>query len=505
MIKPTFRIAVVENKHEIRLQRIRLVNELFPSVEVRGFACAQDIVDALEQDEFFHVILSDMYMPKRGENLEEEGSWQDGGERILEWIEARRSDQDYESVQLILISRTVGSRALPVDVLTPEREDWVDYLSDRFSISANWAIWEFRKAMLSAMRRAAPQLADDPPPVGEEDFNLNTQSQEVRALYQRAQTIASTDRPVLIEGETGSGKQLLARFIHDKSPRAARPYVKVDCSLRTGDLFESAMFGHERGAFTGATATRKGFFALADGGSIFLDELQNLSVENQGKLLRVLEEGVITPVGGKDTTINVRVIAATNVSLESKDDFRQDLYYRFFSGLQMPPLRERRNDIRSLAEYFTQKFKSEYCKAISYTLDPRLISLMEAYDWPGNFRELRNAIDWVILFSRTSVIQLEDLPPIIRPKLSQSDSRSILTQPASENDACPTNSEICEALQTHLEVTGAATALGISRQTINNRGKADPAIRSLLSSLVDLRRAKKGNRPRTGIKRSDSF
>ena len=224
--------------------------------------------------------------------------------------------------------------------------------------------------------------------------------------------VAKTDTTVLISGETGTGKELLARAIHAASQRKDRPLVKVNCAALPAGLIESELFGHEKGAFTGATARKVGRFELANGGTIFLDEIGDLPLELQAKLLRVLQEGELERVGGNCTIhVNVRVIAATNRNLPDSiaaGEFREDLFYRLnVFPIQSPPLRNRKKDIALLAHHFLQKYGTKIGKRFNL-IDAPVLARLQAYDWPGNVRELENIIERAIILSEGSSLQLEE-------------------------------------------------------------------------------------------------
>ena len=227
--------------------------------------------------------------------------------------------------------------------------------------------------------------------------------------------VASTDASVLLIGETGTGKELFARAIHNRSSRADKPMIKVNCAAIPGSLMESEFFGHEKGAFTGATQRREGRFALADGGTIFLDEVGELPLELQGKLLRVLQEGEFEPVGSSRTRrVNVRVLTATNRDLEAMvktGDFRQDLYYRLaVFPLFLPPIRERGEDVVLLATTLLERLGRERGrKAEPLSEDDR--RALRGYSWPGNVRELRNVIERALITSRDGILRLSELLP----------------------------------------------------------------------------------------------
>ena len=234
---------------------------------------------------------------------------------------------------------------------------------------------------------------------------------EVLALVQRVAPTAST---VLIQGESGTGKELVARAIHENSPRAERPFVAINCAALTESLLESEMFGHEKGAFTGAVAQKKGKIETAEGGTLFLDEVGELAAGMQAKLLRVLQEREFEPVGGtRSIKVNVRVIAATNKSLQDavqSGRFREDLFYRLnVVSITTPPLRERREDIPALAESFVAKM-SKKCKVSQKRLSSEAKAVLMEYDWPGNVRELENAIERAVVLGTAKEILPEDLP-----------------------------------------------------------------------------------------------
>jgi transcriptional regulator with GAF, ATPase, and Fis domain len=237
-------------------------------------------------------------------------------------------------------------------------------------------------------------------------------SEPMQKVLQQVEQVAGTDMTVLLLGETGTGKELVARAVHEKSARRDRPLVKVNCSALPGELIESELFGHEKGAFTGATARQAGRFELADGATIFLDEVAELPLRLQAKLLRVLQEGEFERVGsGKTIKVDVRVIAATNRNLAEaiqKGRFRLDLYYRLnVYPIQLPPLRERVDDIELLAKLFV----AETARRLGRTFDEIPRSVMEAlrrYEWPGNVRELQNVIERAAVTSTTSVLQLPE-------------------------------------------------------------------------------------------------
>ncbi|HEX4900360.1 MAG TPA: sigma-54 dependent transcriptional regulator, partial [Pyrinomonadaceae bacterium] len=246
------------------------------------------------------------------------------------------------------------------------------------------------------------------------EHNMVGESTLLQRVYQLISKVAPTDSTVLISGESGTGKELVARAIHRSSKRADKPFIAVSCAALAETLLESELFGHEKGAFTGALIQKKGRLELADSGTIFLDEIGDLSLSMQTKLLRVLQEREFERVGGTQTVkIDVRLLAATNRNLDeaiTRGTFRQDLYFRLnVVRLKMPPLRDRREDIPLLANYFARKY-AEKCARKILGISPEARRLLESYDWPGNVRELENAIERAVVLGSTDYILADDLP-----------------------------------------------------------------------------------------------
>jgi DNA-binding NtrC family response regulator len=266
------------------------------------------------------------------------------------------------------------------------------------------------------LRRAMSKAVDRGEIIGRSDV-----MQEVFRLVEQVAPARST---VLITGESGTGKELIAKAIHESSPRVGRPFVTVNSSNIPSELLESELFGHTRGAFTGAIAAKKGLFEVADGGSIFLDEIGDIPPETQVRLLRVIQEREFTPLG--DTTprrVDVRIIAATNIDLKEavrQGTFREDLYYRLaVVPIELPPLRDRIEDILPLAQHFIQKYNDENGRIVSEQMVPEVLALLEAYSWPGNVRELENTIERAVVIAPGDEISRDCLRPEI------SDPRSV--------------------------------------------------------------------------------
>ncbi|MBI3544278.1 MAG: sigma-54-dependent Fis family transcriptional regulator [Deltaproteobacteria bacterium] len=251
-------------------------------------------------------------------------------------------------------------------------------------------------------------------------------SPAIQRVFEAIQKVADTDSTVLISGESGTGKELVARAIHELSIRAKGPLIPVNCGAIPGELLESELFGHVKGAFTGAISNRQGRFELAQGGSIFLDEIGDMPSMLQVKLLRVLQERKFEPVGAmKAILADVRIIAATNKDLEESvknKTFREDLFYRLnVIPIHIPALRERKSDIPILVEHFAEYFNTEKKRSVRFDV-PEVIDLFLRYDWPGNVRELENLVERLVVFCGDGPVTLKDLPAKIfeRVELAQS-------------------------------------------------------------------------------------
>jgi len=281
------------------------------------------------------------------------------------------------------------------------------------AVSLRRSVQEERQRLLDENVRLQEELKDRFRP-----SNIVGSSKAMVAVYDLIATVSETDTTVLIRGESGTGKELVAQAIHYNSHRAARPFIKVHCAALPEGVIESELFGHEMGAFTGAIGRREGRFELADGGTIFLDEVGDLSGATQIRLLRVLQEREFERVGGTTTIkVDVRVLAATNRDLEellSEGKFRTDLYYRVnVFPIHIPPLRERKTDIPLLADHFIEKYTRANNKTIRRLSKPALEMLM-SYHWPGNVRELENCIERAVLLARDDAIHARHLPPRVQ-------------------------------------------------------------------------------------------
>jgi DNA-binding NtrC family response regulator len=298
--------------------------------------------------------------------------------------------------------------------------------------------------------------------------NIVGRSPQMLQVYKTVARVAESRSTILIAGESGTGKELVARAIHFNSPRSSKSYVAVDCGSLAETLLESELFGHVRGAFTGAVTNKKGLFEEADNGTCFLDEVGDISLAMQAKLLRVIQEHEIKRVGGTETTkIDVRIIAATNKNLEelvAEKKFREDLFYRLnVVSIHLPPLRERLDDIPFLADHFLRKYAAENEKPVS-RISAEVLDLLLRYQWPGNVRELENVIERALTLSPHSLILPEDLPRRLRVEPSEISATSL-----------PSQVSLTELEKIYikkvLEETGgnkkrAADILGIDRRTL---------------------------------------
>jgi two-component system NtrC family response regulator len=304
--------------------------------------------------------------------------------------------------------------------------------------------------------------------------DLIGESARIREIRDLIRVTAPTDATVLLLGESGTGKEMAASALHVLSPRAERPFVGINCAAIPENLLESELFGHEKGAFTGAVRQRIGRFEEANGGTLFLDEIGDMSPQLQAKLLRVLEDRRFQRVGGDEqVSVDVRVIAATNQDVRaalSSGKLRQDLYHRLnVVQIEFPPLRQRRADIPLLAAHFLQQFNQALGKRVSGFSAPAL-ELLQTYEWPGNVRELRNAIERAVIVERTAQIQPQSLPTAIGTGVGASASSS--ESPATLEQALVAHErELIErALRKHRgRINDTAAALGITRHALRYR------------------------------------
>jgi len=329
----------------------------------------------------------------------------------IDGVQVLRRLRELRPEMPVIIMTAHGTVELAIRALD---EGAFDYVSKPFAIHSVRAC--VARAVEPRRKAPAPEPAPDAAASGVRPI-LGSHPAMVE-LYKLVFRVAGTKSPVLIEGESGTGKELLARTIHVQSPRRGRPFVAVNCTSLSESLLESELFGHVRGAFTGAVERRPGLFLEANRGTIFLDEVGDMSLSMQAKLLRVLQEQEVKPVGGSETVpVDVRIVAATHRNLGAmvaERRFREDLYYRMrVVALRVPPLRERREDIPILAEHFLARFGALSGRSISGFTEGAMAAL-QAYSWPGNVRELENVVDRAVALTPGGVVGVEDLSEEMR-------------------------------------------------------------------------------------------
>jgi DNA-binding NtrC family response regulator len=404
--------------------------------------CAADAKEALSMLESrqFHIILADLKMPG------------------MDGLEMQQRIRELNKESIVIIMTAFASVETAVRAL---KEGAYDYITKPFDpddlshLIRNASKQITLKAENDALRNKVVSLEDIEDIIG--------QSPAMLKVLKEVESVAPSNSSVIITGESGTGKELIARAIHANSPRRYFPLVNVHCGALTESLLESELFGHEKGAFTGAMFTRKGRFEMADGGTIFLDEIATISGKMQVELLRVLETKRFTRVGGnKEITSDFRVICATNRDLKKlveNGTFREDLYYRLnVVSLHIPPLRERPEDIPMLVDYFIRK----YCISMSrdlITIDGAALKRLQAFEFPGNVRELENMIERAIVIGNGKEIHLKDLPM----------EREIISNPVESLDENE-KKHISQILGKYSwNISRAAKALKIDRVTLYNK------------------------------------
>jgi formate hydrogenlyase transcriptional activator len=300
-------------------------------------------------------------------------------------------------------------------------------------------------------------------------------SEPLRRVLAHVAKVAATDSTVLIAGETGTGKELIARAIHKRSQRTTRPFIRLNCAAIPPSLVASELFGHEKGAFTGATQRRHGRFEMADGGTLFLDEIGELPTDTQIALLRVLQEREIERIGGTEVIpVDVRIIAATNRDLQSaieEGTFRQDLFYRLnVFPIQTPALRQRKDDIPLLVNYLTQRYASRAGKGIRQVAR-RTLALLQAYDWPGNIRELQNVIERAVILCDGDTLSIDETWLQCKSRPSAAENTPLdLSLDNRQREIIESALDACQGRVAG--PSGAAQRLGIPRSTLESQIKS---------------------------------
>ncbi len=456
------RILVVDDERNIR-RTLRMVLE-GEGATVLEAATGEEALAALEQhDEApIQVVLTDVMMP---------------GMSGLELLERLAAAEGRPAIPVILIS----GHATVDDAVKATRLGAFDFFEkplarDRVVVSVRNALRQF--ASDAAMQDLRARIRGE----------LIGESKPTRELLAQVGKVGATRARVLITGESGSGKELVARAIHEASGRRNDAFVKVNCAAIPRELIESELFGHERGAFTGATAQKKGLFEVASGGTIFLDEIGDMALGAQAKVLRVLQSGELMRVGGsKLIEVDVRVLAATHRNLQEQvqsGDFREDLFFRLnVVPLHVPSLRERKDDIELLVRHFIDVAAAENGLRTKRLAEPALVAL-QAYDWPGNVRELRNVIERMVILSDGD-LEFDDVPPEVRgtpesPASADPDSTlvDLTAGPVPEGMTLREFREaverafICKRLVEHAwNVSRTAASLGVERTHLHKKMK----------------------------------
>ncbi len=369
-----------------------------------------------------------------------------------------------ENLQAIEVMMITGYASIggAVDAVRAGAED---YLAKPFT-EEELLIAVERVLDKSRMRRVSQEGMNRKPLA---PYGLLGESEAMRDVFNAIPRVATSSATVLISGESGTGKELVARAIHYASPRASAPFVPINCGAIPQELFESELFGHMKGAFTGAVETRAGFFQTADGGTIFLDEISEMKLAMQVKLLRVLQDREVYMVGAtRPHKVDVRIIVATNkdlMSLVKKGAFREDLYFRLsIITIAIPPLRRRVEDILLLASHFAARFAKEFGKPVPQ-FSTKALEAMKNYDWPGNVRELENLIQRLVLMNDAGVIAMNDLPANMRFTIS--------LQSGLDRTLAEVESEYIRNVLASVDgnKTKAAQILGIDRKTLREKLK----------------------------------
>lgn len=440
-------IFVVDDEESHRMMlRAHLEEEGFEVVEASD---GQEAVDRIK-DKFFDLVLIDIRMPK------------------MDGMEALRQIKKITSAIPVIIMTAYGSINSAIEALKSGAEDYLTKPLDidELLIKVHRALRfkQLEEENLLNRERLGTRF----------DFSsIIGRSSKMKELFETLSMVAPTEATVLLLGESGTGKEIVANAIHQNSEKRERPYVKVNCAALPETLLESELFGHEKGAFTGALYKKKGRFELADGGTIFLDEIGEMSLLTQTKILRVLQEMEFEAVGGTKTVqVNVRIIAATNKHLEEEikeGKFREDLYYRLnVVPITIPPLRERREDIPILVEHFLGIYSKKNKRTIR-GFEPGAIDAFIRYPWLGNVRELENIVERTVIMCRRDTITVDDLPPAIAgSEQKEGESEFVIGSSLRELE----KDAIWRTLRyTEGNRTKTATILGITRKTLQNKIK----------------------------------
>jgi len=437
-------VLVVDDEETARTYCADVLSEL--GFEAQGAESAKQALEMLESGQF-DIVLADVRMPGMS------------GLDLLKTIQ-----ETYPDIDVVMMTG-YGTVASAVQAM---KQGAYDYLTKPLKVEDLQHV--FQRLVEKQALAAENRLLREQVKTRQGFANLIGTSPKMQKVYRLILKVAPKRHPVLIVGESGTGKELVARAIHTYSPWHMKPFVPVDCGALTPTLIESELFGHVRGAFTGATQSRVGLLAAAQGGTVFLDEVAELPVDLQAKMLRALQEREIKPIGSNERTrLDARVIAATNQDLQTavrRGDFRKELYFRLdVVSIKIPPLRERKSDIPALVHYFLERYGGGESRVagISYEAMTRLMS----YDWPGNVREVENCVQRALALGSGSVIQMKDLPSnLLHYVKDGTQDQETATLKQLERRA------ILQALEaTHGDRLRAAKQLGIGKTTIYRKIK----------------------------------
>jgi len=388
----TFKILVVDDEDSIRNRCVQLLER--KAYHVKGVSNGEQALSIIKKYNF-SLIIADIRMP--GIN----------GIDLLERIKEMNPDTE---VVMITGYGTIENAVKAIKLGA------YDYITKPFDMERLLKVVEHVETKFS-LKKEIEILKNELKKFSNYN-NFIGISEKVQQIFELVEKVAPIDCNILIQGETGTGKGLIARAIHMNSPRSQYPFVVVDCAAITETLLESELFGYMKGAFTGAYTDKEGYFKIADKGTIFLDEISELSLPLQGKLLRMTQEHEIVPVGGtKPIKINTRIIAATNKKLDQlvkEGKFREDLFFRInVVKIEIPPLRERKEDILPLVHFYSDKFKKRYQKE-ALQIDEEVLINLQQYDWPGNVRELENVVQQMVITANEKRITVKDIPAKIK-------------------------------------------------------------------------------------------
>lgn len=440
------RILVVDDEVNIREALAALLES--DGYEVAAASSGQKAMEALRQEEF-DVVISDLRM---------EGP---SGIDLLRWLRETAPETE------VIILTAYGTVEGAVEAMKLGAYDYIAKPVDRKRLGLLIEKALEKRRLSEENRNLRRRLS-----IKEEFSNIIGTSPAIRKVFKIISEVAPTNATVLITGESGTGKELVARAIHQRSPRRDQPFVTLNCGALPDTLMESELFGYEKGAFTGALTAKIGRIEAASRGTLFLDEVGDMSLKTQVDLLRVLQDKELRRLGGTGAiSVDVRFIAATNRDLKEEiaaKRFREDLYYRLnVVPISMPPLRERKEDIPLLLESFLQEFCSIHRKPRK-RLSEGTLELLVRYSWPGNIRELRNLVERLVLLSRKDIIEPSDLPAGIRGENEQPEITIPLTQPLREVEKTVIRNVLARVTRNR---TAAARILGISLRALHYKIK----------------------------------